>query len=211
MNLPLLLLTLVVLIVATAWWRRRRRRQRAAVIDAYRFPAAVDGKVRRRYPDLTEDDMRLVLDGLREYFHLCNEAGRHMVSMPSQVVDAAWHEFILFTREYKRFCDRALGRFLHHTPAEAMRSPTDAQAGIRLAWLLSCQRERIAPRTPAALPLLFRIDGDLAIPDGFRYSTDCRRRGATDTYCASHIGCGGCGGSGDSDGCGGDGGGCGGD
>jgi hypothetical protein len=77
--------------------------------------------------------------------------------MPSQVVDDAWHEFILFTRQYQQFCERGLGRFLHHTPAEAMRSPTDAQDGIKRAWRLACRRDGIDPKAPQSLPLLLRL------------------------------------------------------
>ena len=63
--------------------------------------------------------------------------------MPSQIVDDAWHEFILFTREYEVFCEKAYGYFLHHTPAESMSNPTTAQSGIQLAWKLSCRLEQI--------------------------------------------------------------------
>jgi hypothetical protein len=142
-------------------------------------------------------------------------AGKRFVSMPSQVVDDAWHAFILFTRGYQSFCQRAFGRFLHHTPAEAMRSQTQAQDGIRRAWRLACLREGIDPGRPERLPLLFAIDGLLGIPNGFRYDLVCQPGAANSGYCASDIGCGGgcgasssCGGSGES-GCGG--GGCGGD
>lgn len=105
---------------------------------------------------------------------------------------------------------RALGRFLHHTPAEAMESPTAAQAGIKTAWKISCFREKIQPKSASKLPLLFAMDAALKIPDGFKYSLDCSKPGSHG-YCAGHIGCGsGCGGcSGDSSGC--SGGGCGGD
>jgi hypothetical protein len=106
-----------------------------------------------------------------------------------------------------------------------MRSPRDAQEGIRRAWRLSCRREAIDPAAPRRLPLLFALDARLAIPGGFTYALDCslRARGASGAassgeFCAGHIGCssggGGCSGDGDGDGhggCGGDGGGCGGD
>lgn len=46
-----------------------------------------------------------------------------MVSMPSRVVDVAWHEFILLTRVYAEFGEEGLGRFLHHTPAAEIKSP----------------------------------------------------------------------------------------
>jgi len=38
--------------------------------------------------------------------------------MPSEIVYVAWHEFLLFTREYQVFSQKAMGRFLHHTPTE---------------------------------------------------------------------------------------------
>lgn len=189
------------------WFRRLRQRK---FLDGYRFPASIREKVRVRYPHLTDQELYLVLKGLREYFHISRMSGGRMVSMPSQVVDVAWHEFILFTRQYQEFCRKGLGRFLHHVPAEAMSSPTAAQVGIKRAWRLSCLRESINPSSPERLPLLFAIDSRLKISDGFRYSRNCKSAG-DGSYCVSHIGCGsgGCGGgcaSGSSD-CGG---GCGG-
>lgn len=192
-------------------WLVSRREQ---LIDTYQFPPAIARKLIEKYPHLTDQDADYVIAGLREYFHLCNIAGNRMVSMPSQVVDVAWHEFILFTRKYENFCNKALGRFLHHTPAEAMKSPTLAQKGIKTAWNISCSRENIPPKSPTQLPLLFAMDSQLMIPDGFNYTLNCQSQepGKNDTYCAGHIGCGsGCGGSscsGDSSGCSG---GCGGD
>ena len=35
---------------------------------------------------------------------------------PSVIVDDAWHEFILFTRLYHRFCEQKFGRYIHHQP-----------------------------------------------------------------------------------------------
>lgn len=191
-------------------YRRAVIARRERLIDAFSFPQVIPEKVAATYPHLGTQEVDLVMAGLREYFHLCNLAGPRMVAMPSQAVDVAWHEFILFTRKYEWFCKKALGRFLHHTPAEAMSSPTIAQKGIKTAWKLSCHRENIAPRAPKALPLLFALDAQLDISDGFRYELDCNKKGVSG-YCAGHIGCGsGCGGDsgGDSGGCGG---GCGGD
>lgn len=176
-------------------YRRYRDRRRARLIDSYQFPDRIRQKVLGRYSHLGEADSRRVMAGLREYFHLCLGAQGRLVAMPSQAVDLAWHEFILHTRQYQAFCNRAFGRFVHHTPAQAMSSATVAQEGIRRAWKLSCQRENIAPRTPHGLPLLFALDAQLAIPDGFHYVLDCKARNAN-AYCAGHIGCSsGCGGA----------------
>ncbi len=94
-----------------------------------------------------------------------------------------------------------------------MVSKTVAQESIKKAWRLSCYREDMPPDKPHKLPLLFSIDSVLEIPDGFKYSIDCRSL-QNKAYCASHIACGGAGcmgwGSGCSGGSCGGGGGCGG-
>ena len=111
--------------------------------------------------------------------------------MPSQAVDEAWHEFILSTRFYNQFCQKAFGRYLHHTPTAAMPSPTLAQQGIKRTWRLACAVEKINPKRPEKLPLLFAIDGLLNIPDGFVYQLNCQEtaQNKTSGYCATHIGC----------------------
>ena len=196
-----------------AWLAARRfalRRERhVAAIRAYVFPAPVQQKFAAARaaldsPGLDAAARLQVFEALRDYFVICVRARGRAVAMPSQAADDAWHVFILHTRHYADFCRSALGRFLHHTPVEAMPSPTTASAGIRRAWRLCCELEGIDPHQPARLPRLFALDAALGIAGGFRYSLHCTP-GAGD-YCASHIGCGaGCG----SDG--GDGGGCGGD
>lgn len=168
--------------------RSLRRSRRERWIDGYVFPPTVVLKLRQKYPHLTETQAAEVMLGLRSYFHICNAAGNRMVAMPSQAVDFAWHEFILFTRKYQLFCQSAFKRFLHHTPTEAMPSPTRASESIKVAWKLACQREQISPRVPTRLPLLFALDSSLDIPDGFNYVLDCRNS-VGKRYCASHIAC----------------------
>ncbi len=206
----LVVATLLSLIVAKIWQRLGRRR-REAFIENYPYSKFLDQRLATRRPELSSEQREHVFDGLRDYFHLCNTAGQRMVAMPSQVVDDAWHEFILFTRQYDLFCRHAFGRFLHHTPAEAMPSPTAASNGIKRAWRLACAHENIDPKKPTRLPRLFALDALLLIAGGFIYQLDCMAAGQAGTgYCASHIGCGG-GCSGDSGGADGDGGsGCGG-
>ena len=180
-------------------------------------------KLRKRFPQYSDAEWDLVLEGLRDWFAINQSARGARLPMPSQAVDEAWHEFILFTHHYAAFCDEVLGRFLHHVPAEAMQSPTQAQSGIRRVWRFACDRERIRPRQPLRLPRLFAVDAALAFPNGFVYAVDCMRapqRDAGKPYCANTIACtaggcgsdgGGCGGGSDGGGCGGDGGGgCGG-
>jgi hypothetical protein len=169
-----------------------RRSRQLAYIKKYHFHKAIRDKITRKHPQLNEDQVHLIFRALRDYFWMCNKGKRRMVAMPSQVVDDAWHEFILFTRSYKAFCNKALGRFLHHTPTEAMSTPTLAQEGIKRAWRLACAKELINPANPTRLPLIFAIDSMLNIPNGFTYTLNCQDKNSpayVEGYCAGHIGC----------------------
>ena len=170
---------------------RKRRSRQLSYIKEYHFHHAIKSKLLGKHSQLTEEQVHLVFRGLRDYFLMCNCAGKKNVAMPSRVVDDAWHEFILFTRSYKQFCRKSLGRFLHHTPTEAMTSPTIATEGIKRAWRLACAREHINAANPNRLPLIFAIDGMLGIQNGFTYSPNCRDKRSPNSsdYCAGHIGC----------------------
>jgi len=184
---------LVLLVIAFIIWQKRvKRKQRIKYIENYFFHKGIRKKVSSKHPHLTEEQLDLVFIALKDYFQICYTANKKIVAMPSQVVDDAWHEFILSTRFYFIFCKKALGRFLHHTPTEAMSSPTYAQQGIKRAWRLACTKEDIDPKLPKALPLLFAIDGLLNIDNGFVYHLNCmdaNNKGENTGYCASHIAC----------------------
>lgn len=38
------------------------------------------------------------------------------IDMFSLEVDNLWHTFLLFTKEYQRFCNDMFGKFIHHDP-----------------------------------------------------------------------------------------------
>ncbi len=210
--LVLALLAVLGYIFYQRWLKSSRRR----FLEQFELPAGVMERVLLKRPELSSAQQALVRRGLQQYFRICLAAGGRFVSMPSQVVDELWHEFILFTRSYQGFCERALGRYLHHTPAEAMPAPNTATEGIQRAWRLACREEGINPNKPDRLPLLFALDAQLGIAGGFVYALNCNDAASSSTgaFCASDIGggCGssGCGGSSSSDGGGSDGGGDGG-
>jgi len=114
---------------------RRAARKGEAYIAAYRFPNQIETRVRRRLPEVDVAGWALVERGLREWFVCCAWRGRTVLGMPSQLVDEAWHEFILDSVAYTDFCQAAFGEYLHHTPDEAMTMPMDgALADTVRAW-----------------------------------------------------------------------------
>ena len=222
--MSVLIFLIVVLFIIFLFLARANKLRQIKYIDCYPFNKVVAGKLKLKYPEFDREQHELIVRALKDYFLICHKAKKKWVSMPSQVVDEAWHEFILSTKLYENFCRRAFGYFLHHTPAESMPSPTTAKEGIKRAWKLICAHEAINPKAPNRLPLLFGIDAMLEIPGGFVYSIDCTKNtnpAQNNSFCASHISCAsGCVGDSssffdsDASGCGGDsscGSGCGGD
>lgn len=190
----IILIVLVILVIVILMLRSRHiALLRAEYIRTYMFPVGLIEKLTVLHPELDVKDRQLVARALRQFFIAHLNSGRKFVSMPSQVVDELWHEFILYTRQYERFCQKAFGRFLHHTPAVALGKHRASNAGIRRAWWYACLEENINPRKATRLPLLFAIDAKLKIANGFHYLLDCKginsgesRDGAT-VYCGGDI------------------------
>jgi len=170
-------------------WKKWIQAVRAEFIRNYRLPKGIFDSLQRKYPHLEPKDCHLVSRALRQYFLAHLKSGRKYVSMPSQAVDEVWHDFILNTRDYAKFCRGAFGRFMHHTPAVVLGSNTQSNVGLRRCWWFACVDENIDPKKPLRLPLLFAIDGKLNIPDGFKYVPDCKR--VADQSGSSPVHCGG--------------------
>ncbi len=192
---------------------RYARLKREHFIRAYVFPASLLTKLNKHHTHLAEKDHFLVARALREFFLVRIRARSAFIGMPSKVVDDLWHEFILDTRAYAKFCNQAFGEFFHHVPASATPKGTDISESLRIAWRYACLEENINPNRPTRLPLLFAIDEKLKIEDGQRYNMrnmpkqDSSSSGCGGTACGSGSSGGCCGSGGCSGGCGG---GCGG-
>ena len=202
-------------VAALMLWSRHQRYRRAEFIRAYDWPPQLLDKLAARHDGFTRKETALVGNGLRQFFLAYLRSGLQPVSMPSEVADELWHEFILYTQAYERFCSQAFGRFLHHTPAVMMSPERRASnAGLRRVWWHSCREENIDPRNPTRLPLLFALDAKLDIPNGYRYVADCsgvrRDGGSASPQCGGDFASAGVDGSTDGFGDGGSGGGDGG-
>ena len=64
----------------------------------------------------TEKAEELFVETLK-YLYVCRQARKARISVaPSLILDDGWHNFILFTKEYARFCKEYVGEFIHHVP-----------------------------------------------------------------------------------------------
>jgi hypothetical protein len=183
-------LALVATIAAVVLFRKWLQLRRAEFIRTYHWPTGLLERLEKHRNGMARKHSALVSRGLRQFLVAYLMSGKRHVSMPSQVADDLWHEFILYTREYERFCRRAFGGFLHHTPAVVLSKHRRSNEGLRRVWWYCCKYENIDPVNPTRLPLLFALDSKLNIPNGFVYHPQCeelRKNGRGATWCGGDF------------------------
>jgi hypothetical protein len=68
---------------------------------------------------------------IREYIRFMQLSANHEKMIPSKMVDVVWHEHILFTKDYIKFCElitrntKKGERYIHHNPSEYQASNVD--------------------------------------------------------------------------------------
>src|SRR5690242_21024443 len=108
--------------------KRLVRLERERHIRSHVFAASLLASLNERHPQLDESARFLVARALRQFFLVHARSDGATIGMPSKVVDDLWHAFILNTRDYERFCEKAFGKFFHHVPPEAMPKGTHADS-----------------------------------------------------------------------------------
>jgi hypothetical protein len=101
-------------------------------------PPDVSADTRRRVVLRIREDTRVneagaqrMLDGALQFLALAGAMRRGEIedfpTVPSPLVDYAWHAFILHTLEYTEYCEAHCGGFVHHNPTPEL-SADEAQA-----------------------------------------------------------------------------------
>lgn len=96
------------------------QRKRLERIDAEDFSLVMD----KAMEDLATTGIHVSLDyarrgiyALKQYYAVAmlDPANAHSVTVP---IDPFWHAHILFTTEYRRFCDDVIGEYMDHVPLD---------------------------------------------------------------------------------------------
>lgn len=88
--------------------------QQVADVISYEHPRLI-----KRYATdyrVSEDTARQRFIGLKQFLTVC--AMMPGAKITSDTIDSMWHTFLLFTSDYRQFCESYLGRFIHHEPFE---------------------------------------------------------------------------------------------
>lgn len=99
---------------------------------SYRNPAVVD-RIAKDCKISLDEALALFIDTLR-FLWLGGTFSR--ISPPPKV-DEGWHAFLLFTMDYKKFCHRFFGGFIHHRPNRPEDKPDGGKSITRTLALVS--------------------------------------------------------------------------
>lgn len=85
---------------------------------AYEAPFLIEKLLKNRTISTAAEGDALFREFKRYVIMHCADSSK-LWQMHSIRVDAVWHEFVLFTQEYWKFCMRFLGEYLPHSPSNA--------------------------------------------------------------------------------------------
>lgn len=165
------ILLLVLLFFVVPLIQKQREKKRLATIKNYSFPSRVLVEVKKAYPHLSDEDMLLVIRGLKEYLEITHILEGEIIGMPSLVVDKAWNEFSLSTQD-TNICKNVFSGFSSYGSLHFLHRSKELPKASRIVWKYVCEKENISLNNPHKLPFLFTIDSELNIKDGFRYTID---------------------------------------
>jgi hypothetical protein len=97
----------------------------------YQAPFLIEKLVKDRFLD-TSDEAFALFTEVKRYLVLAHVDQTKTWKMHSLCVDEVWHQFVLFTAEYSRFCSKYFGHYRHHFPSN---SPAAGDSGIPEATL----------------------------------------------------------------------------
>lgn len=153
---------------------KSKKEKRVEYIKSYQFPAILITKWKKKYPCIGFETQLNVQKALKDYFIMYasnmdkSEVIKHGLSMPSKVVDDLWHEFILMTKDYHDFCEKAFGKYLHHNPSHKETNYDLRESKLDKGLLNSYT---FAVGATGSLPLLFMIDSTINGSGGYLYNT----------------------------------------
>ena len=166
-----------------AWWRQQRqRRERPALlrrcppatVAAGQMPASLRSAWAQRAPHecpgLRVDDdawLRCSL-ALAQFFEACRLQRLHgACALPSRAADSVWHVWLATDPDgLRQWQQRFFDLLVPHREADALGAPLDDC--LARTWVGACTSEGLSPLGPR-LPLVFELDGMLALPTGWAY------------------------------------------
>lgn len=170
--------------------KRYRINRSFKYIKNYKIPqtAILKFNLKRK---LNSEQLLKTVEALKQFFMIyslqIHDKNNHKYAMPSKVADELWHEFMLSSKDYSEFCERAFGQFLHHTPDSPdshhenkgfiqFSKPSFNKPLYKEVLVTHDNLNKIKKNHElymiGGIPAIFALDSYLNIDDGFYYSQD---------------------------------------
>ena len=140
---------------------------------------------------------------IKRYLALCAINPKVSYGMKGQI-DELWHTFIMFTREYQKFCKEVAGGFIHHVPnvpdefGNKVKSGADSYIKFLTDYEISFGEEapkHLWPRLPQKHTIAADCGGDISCA-GCSGCTGCGKYkpvvSLDSSPCSGCTSCGGC-------------------
>ena len=89
-------------------------------LERYEIPSGVIERIKPKEPfnKMADAQIKEVVNEFKKFMAIVviNHNTEKRVEMVNELVDEVWHTFILFTNEYRKFCDALVGEYIHHEP-----------------------------------------------------------------------------------------------
>lgn len=95
-----------------------------SAVEPHLINGAIEGRIARTLSVSLEQAKQLFQD-VQKFLWMSAQASHACV--PAPLIDDAWHEFLLFTREYEVFCREYCGGFMHHQPHDGIPAEIDPE------------------------------------------------------------------------------------
>lgn len=99
------------------------------VVLAYEHPDLIERLIQKF--ELTREQAEDAFMDMKQYLYLAGTRRGGDFSPQSEIVDEAWHNFMLFSLDYQNFCMKYFGRFIHHQPFNSSQPVECDGRGVR--------------------------------------------------------------------------------
>ena len=93
----------------------------------------------QRTTGIDEEKARTLFEDTKKFLYLSAKYEQPMI--PTKAIDEGWHNFILFTQDYEKFCKSVLGKFVHHQPTPPSEQNPDRQKIVHASTLRIAKSE----------------------------------------------------------------------
>ena len=95
-------------------------------------------RVTTDHPEMNEETARRIVGQAAAFIATSGQQPGHSL-VPSELVDYGWHAFILHTVDYTDFCQKTVGRFVHHVPTDEDEQTPGGAAAARARTVAAIQ------------------------------------------------------------------------